>query len=398
MKSEDRLKEMQDQEEHFLEKYGESYWEGAVDLENPLDRLVEEIDGKAPVNPLAEAFKNGIPLSQLGGLKERIDSVVDRALMPPAPPTAPAGAVPGAPAGAEGQRPASSGTGAAPVKDDAFFDNQRAKQSAQDEADRREQLAAAVDRGLERMRRDIEFGRTGTGMFNSRDAEERQKLLDSIEFGRKQVDPLTGRPLLDDAATVALLDQAGRTNRLQYATTNNDIGAAINRALDQPVQTDPDKYGRTEPVRVTQAIRKSIPDWLGAIAKGTVAATAGENLKQERDTTIRSGMQVKSDEMDLNRKKESQNGVIRAQRIEDDQGNLIGWSVAGNPKLLTQTQLDELKNPSSGSGYQPVGAKAPAVAPAAAPVAVENPPVDGARKAPDGNWYVQQNGQYYRVK
>ena len=31
------------------------------------------------------------------------------------------------------------------------------------------------------------------------------------------------------------------------------------------------------------------------------------------------------------------------------------------------------------------------------PPSTSFPPVDGARKAPDGNWYVQKNGKYYRV-
>ena len=28
----------------------------------------------------------------------------------------------------------------------------------------------------------------------------------------------------------------------------------------------------------------------------------------------------------------------------------------------------------------------------------DTPPVDGARRAKDGNWYVQKDGKYYRVK
>lgn len=31
------------------------------------------------------------------------------------------------------------------------------------------------------------------------------------------------------------------------------------------------------------------------------------------------------------------------------------------------------------------------------PSKAEQPPVKGARKAPDGNWYIEQNGVYYRV-
>lgn len=38
-----------------------------------------------------------------------------------------------------------------------------------------------------------------------------------------------------------------------------------------------------------------------------------------------------------------------------------------------------------------------APAAAAAPSDAEMPPVPGARRAPDGNWYVQQNGQWFRV-
>lgn len=33
-----------------------------------------------------------------------------------------------------------------------------------------------------------------------------------------------------------------------------------------------------------------------------------------------------------------------------------------------------------------------------APAAADKPPVAGARKAPDGNWYVQKDGKYYRVE
>lgn len=30
-------------------------------------------------------------------------------------------------------------------------------------------------------------------------------------------------------------------------------------------------------------------------------------------------------------------------------------------------------------------------------IAQDSPPVEGARKAPDGNWYIEKNGQYYKV-
>lgn len=47
------------------------------------------------------------------------------------------------------------------------------------------------------------------------------------------------------------------------------------------------------------------------------------------------------------------------------------------------------------AGAQPASAAAPAAAAGAAPA--EQPPAPGARKAPDGHWYVQQNGKYFRV-
>ena len=46
--------------------------------------------------------------------------------------------------------------------------------------------------------------------------------------------------------------------------------------------------------------------------------------------------------------------------------------------------------------YKPA-APAAAAAPAADPD-VEQPPYEGARKAPDGNWYVMQDGKWFRVE
>ena len=50
--------------------------------------------------------------------------------------------------------------------------------------------------------------------------------------------------------------------------------------------------------------------------------------------------------------------------------------------------------PQSGAQAQP----APPTQAAAPPKGGDNPPVQGARKAPDGNWYVEKDGKYFRVK
>jgi hypothetical protein len=60
------------------------------------------------------------------------------------------------------------------------------------------------------------------------------------------------------------------------------------------------------------------------------------------------------------------------------------------------------QQPGQAQGGVPVGtpsqADQPTQQPAAAPQAQEQPPMAGAEKAPDGNWYVQKNGQYFRVE
>ncbi len=59
--------------------------------------------------------------------------------------------------------------------------------------------------------------------------------------------------------------------------------------------------------------------------------------------------------------------------------------------------LDAIKTRKAAFERGPAPGAAPGAAAAAPAQAAETPPVPGARKAPDGNWYVQQGGKYHRV-
>ena len=313
--------------------------------------LQKAIDAQEPppIDPLADAFKNGVPLDQVRNPAAMIKSVVAQATSA-ASGSVPASAVPASAVPSDGVK----SSGVTPPSG----------------------IESAVDRGLADMRKAIERGRGGRLGFNASDAAERQKLLDAIEFGRGNKDPITGKPLLDDAAASALRNEASRTNRLQYKTTNTDIGAAIARALGQETRTPEtsSRSGRSggEAIRVTQAIRQSVPDWLGSIAKGQAIKTGAENVKQEQIGTQNLNTTAESNALDLKRQKETQTGDIQAQNIVDAQENIIGYRAGGKDRYLSATELEDMRyrtgNPSAGASvYQSPTAKAPAV-PAAAPV------------------------------
>jgi hypothetical protein len=66
-----------------------------------------------------------------------------------------------------------------------------------------------------------------------------------------------------------------------------------------------------------------------------------------------------------------------------------GVSSAVTPPTSTSSPTTATTAPSSAAGATRPSTSAPSTS--------TRPPMEGARQAPDGNWYVQQNGRYHRV-
>jgi membrane-bound lytic murein transglycosylase MltF len=173
--------------------------------------------------------------------------------------------------------------------------------------------------------------------------------------------------MLSDLQAMDLLEQSGKTNRLQYA---NELGATIARGLGQEPREANDKFGNRVNTKLGQAVRQSIPDWLASIAKGQANIVAGENVIQERSATVSAAAKASSDRMDVQQQKDAQTGDIRAQNIVDTSNRIIGYRAGGKDRYLSATELETLNGAGGGSAtYGAAGTKPAAkAAPAAAPV------------------------------
>ena len=79
-------------------------------------------------------------------------------------------------------------------------------------------------------------------------------------------------------------------------------------------------------------------------------------------------------------------------------GQLKGYKQQYEGATHGAKDFDEKLTPEVRDALHASETKAPPAAPAtAAPAASGQPPVPGAKQAPDGHWYVQQNGKYFRV-
>jgi hypothetical protein len=118
---------------------------------------------------------------------------------------------------------------------------------------------------------------------NATDRGLKQKALDYAEQQMGLLDPVTGRPMMDERSAASLLEAAASTNRLQYATTGTDSGRDIAAALGLPSRTPQGtSYGREtggERYRVGDALQRG-PQALNEWLEGIKTRGGVENVEQ----------------------------------------------------------------------------------------------------------------------
>jgi hypothetical protein len=226
---------------------------------------------------------------------------------------------------------------------------------ADEAAQRSKDLAAAVEAGISTNRNMISSNE------NAIDSAERQKLLDSIEFGRREINPATGRPFLDDAAAARVLENAGKTNRLQYATGNTDAGGAIVRTFDQPDRLGKDKFGNDVRTTVSQAVKQSVPDWLESIKTGQKREKDAADLANAKSLGEGRDVQTEQRRLKLEQDRELafqiENGKLKAVPATAPDGSNVGYWV-GNRLVTPKEDIFALIH-AAGQGAVPGKAAVP---------------------------------------
>jgi len=262
-----------------------------------LQLVADRVVGKAPVNPLEEAFRNGPKFDPASGIPFPLPAV------PSAPP--------------EGALPPSSVV----QPDDTIAGAVDRAMGAQPERVGQPEHSADFLAQADRRR-----NRDHRSASEIRDAQLRGQVEDYLKRG-EEIDPATGRPFLSDIDRLAAEQTLSSTNRLQYLTTNTVKGGNLAAALGMPTETPeiPTRDGTYGGDRydigkaIEPAIQQTTDEWLESIKTGNVQKIGAENVRQEEITT-----ETKQRDLELERGF-PQTGPITMRPAYDADGNVVGY-------------------------------------------------------------------------
>lgn len=169
-------------------------------------------------------------------------------------------------------------------------------------------------------------------------------------------------------------------------TVIDNLRAKQNDILKRYVKFPEPMSGETQEVfmaRMSDATKTAAQALESAAAKGDPRAAA--DWEQYQNTQQEYGLALdKSADLAF-----GMTGIAAPTRMPGAQAGVLPAA-----KGTTEGRYRAAGAPQSGTQAQP----APPTPAAAPPKGGDNPPVQGARKAPDGNWYVEKDGKYFRVK